>query len=202
MSLDSASPALDPVEAAVSRAEARSSAEIVVVLAARSDTYREVPWIVGAVAGLVTLGFLAWAPPTFDGAWFPVDVALVGVVAGWLARRSPLLIRLLVPGRVRHARVQAAAEACFVQEAVHGTRARTGVLVYTSALEDEVVTLADQGVLARVPAAEWTSLRFVGAHEAALVTGLGALGELLARHLPAHDTDNPDEIANTPRRRP
>ena len=99
-----------------------------------------------------------------------------------------------------------AAHAAFHEEAVHGTRGRTGVLVYVSALEDAVVVLPDGGVEAHVPGAELAAIRWgEGADRAApgsleaFLAGLEALGAVLAAHVPPLEGDNPDEIPNAPR---
>lgn len=187
------------LESTVKEVEAKSAAEVVVVLAARSGETPDLPWKVGAAAGWFALAFLAWSPWTFHGYWFPVDAALVGGLAGWLGGRAPAVYRALVRPERRKAAVKLAAEAAFVQEAVHATRARTGILFYVSRLEGEVVVLPDQGVYSRVPPAELATLRVDGSSEEATVASLQALGALLARHLPADEADNPDEIPDAPR---
>ena len=63
----------DAVARAVAAIEARSDAEVVVVAAARSGSYRDIAWVAGAVAAWITLALLAWLPREFDGMWFPVD---------------------------------------------------------------------------------------------------------------------------------
>ncbi|RME25398.1 MAG: hypothetical protein D6798_09055, partial [Deltaproteobacteria bacterium] len=93
----------------------------------------------------------------------------------------------------------------FHQELVHATRNRTGLLIYVSALEKQVLVLPDVGLDARVPRAEWNGLAWGPASDPHhphdldhFLAGLRAVGEILARHVPALD-DNPDEIANAPR---
>lgn len=189
------------LEALVKDVELRSDAEVVVVLAARSAEWPQVAWAVGAAAGWLTLAALAWLPQPFEGAWFPVEVAFTGAVAGWLASRSDRLPGYVVPRRIRAARVAEAARAAFVEEAVHATRGRTGVLLYVSALERRAVLLADQGVLARLPRARIDAIDFGEADAAAVMAGLRALGDLLAEALPATH-HNPDELPDAPRVRP
>lgn len=189
------------IEAAVQRLERTSCAEIVVVMAGRSDEYREIPWMVGGVVGWLTLAVMVWSPFSFSDLWLPADAALLGVAAGFWARGSSSLARLFVRASSRKARVQAAAEACFVQETVHGTRRRTGLLVYVSRVERMVVVLPDQGLLGKIPAAELVKLRIDGAAPDGLLVGLEALGVLLAQYAPV-DGDVDNEISDSPRVRP
>lgn len=188
------------IETTVRAVESGTAAELVVVIAGRSARYAEVPWMAGALAAWVALAFLAWSPLVFNGFWFPVDAAVVGGFVGFFAGRSPRAIRALTGPATRQAAVEAAARASFVEEAVQGTRDRTGVLVYISRLEDRVVVLPDEALLGRVPAARWSEITFDGAHDDAIVAGLTRLGERLAAWLPA-EGENPDEIPDAPRMR-
>lgn len=186
------------VEAAVAEVEALTDAELVVVASPRSGSYRDLAWLGGAVAGVLLLAFLCWSPWVFQAIWFPIDVAMAVWLVGWALDRWPTRWLRFVPAERRRRQVREAAEAAFVQEAVHATAGRTGLLVYVSAIEGDVVLLPDQGLLGRIPGSEWNALR-VGARTVdELVAGLHAVGALLAKHVPPTGA-NPDEIANAPR---
>ena len=194
------------VEEAVGQVEARTAAEVVVVAAPRSDRYREVPLLVGAVAAWAALCFVLFSPFHFAGVWLPLELPVVGVLAGWLGGRSAALTRLLTSRRRRAAAVERAAHAAFHEETVHGTRRRTGVLVYVSAIEDAVVVLPDGGVEAHVPGAELAAIRWgEGADRSApgtleaFLAGLAALGVVLAAHLPPVEGDDDNQISDAPR---
>jgi len=184
--------------AVVKAIEAHTTAELVLVVSGRSDGYREAPLLAGAVAGWAALAFLAWSPISFDGAWFPVDVALVGGLVGLAVRRSPSALRRLTRAGRRAAAVDVAARAAFLEESIAGTRARTGVLVYVSVLEEEVRVIPDEALLGRIPPARWAEVRLVASDLDTLVSGLEAFGRQLAAWLPA-EGDNPDEIPDAPR---
>ena len=105
--------------------------------------------------------------------------------------------------------VALAAAAAFTEEVVHGTRDRTGLLIYVSGIENHVSVIADGGIEARVPPGEWASLPWCGAAAEpgpreldAFLNGLRAIGRSLAVHLPADPDDNPDELPDAPRVRP
>ncbi len=187
------------ITAAVKDIEARTSAELVVVIAARSDAYPEVGWGAGAVGGWLALAFLAWSPISFDGLWFPLDVAMVGGIVGWLVGRADRTRRWLTAPARRAARVAEAARSAFLEEAVHGTRDHTGVLIYVSALEGLVVLLPDEALLGRVPRARWNEIPLDASSPEGLERTLRALGDRLATWLPPTHGDNPDEIADAPR---
>lgn len=80
----------------------------------------------------------------------------------------------------------------FAQLRVWDTELNNGVLIYVLIADRSVEIVADRGVAARVPQAEWdTVCRMMEEHfragrfEAGSVAGVGAVGALLARHFPA-----------------
>jgi len=196
---------MDSVTAAVARIEETTDAEIVVVAASRSDDYRVVSLLAGGLAAWVGLVFVLFSPLHFSGTWMPLELPLLAALVAWLVDRSPALHRRLVPAARLETAVAQAAAAAFHDEAVHGTRHRTGVLVYVSALEDRVVVLPDGGIEARVPGGAWNALRWgAGPDPRApgdlphFIAGLEAAGRILAEHVPATG-DNPNEIPDAPR---
>src|SRR5690349_12527033 len=126
-------------EQKVGEVESRTDAEIIVVAASRSGSYRDVAILAGAAAAWVALGVLLFSPFSFAPTFIPFDLLIVGGLTTWIVNRTPALLRPLVSATRRSQQVARAAAAAFHEEAVHGTRGRTGVLVYVSAFEDEVV---------------------------------------------------------------
>jgi putative membrane protein len=186
------------VEDAVQRIEARTAAEVVVVAAPSSGDHADRAVLVGAIAGVAALAFLCWSPWPFDPMWFPADVALVGALAWRIASAAPgLLVRTVGEAR-RRSQVRIAARAAFVEESVHGTADRCGVLVYVSAAEQLVEVIPDAGLEGRIPGHVWNDLTIEATSLDALLAGLERLGALLAEHAPAA-AHNPDEIPNRPR---
>lgn len=193
----------EAIERAVTAAEARTDAEIIVVAASRSGSYRDLALVVAALVSLIALGFLLFSPLEFSPYFIPLDLLIVMVLATWIADRSPAFLRLVASRARKDRQVQEAAAAAFHQEAVHGTRGRTGVLVYVSAFEDRVEVIPDAGIAARVPQGEINAVRWGGdgrspGDVSQFVAGLQALGAVLAARIPALH-DNPDEVANAPR---
>lgn len=190
------------VEALVREVEAGTSAELVVVIAGSSSTYRGViGWALG-VPAVVATAFFCWSPWVFDDTWIPVDVLVASVAVAGLVGTSFRARRSLTSRREQDRCVGLAADAAFWQEAVHATRARTGILVYVSLLERRVEVRADLAVSAAVPAAAWNAAvqRIQAQYSTpdAFASAFGALGAVLAEHLPrAHDDEN--ESPDAPR---
>jgi putative membrane protein len=195
----------EAIERAVHEAEARTDSEIIVVAASRSGSYRDLALGVGAAAALIAVVFLLFSPFEFSPIHIPFDLAIVLVLATWVADRSPRFLRLVASRARKDRQVQDAAAAAFHQEAVHGTRGRTGVLVYVSAFEDRVEVIPDAGVAALVPQGELNRVRWgpnpdgrTPGDLAQFVDGLQQLGAVLGTRIPAL-AHNPDEVANAPR---
>lgn len=190
----------EAVEQAVEAIERRTDAEIVVVIAPRCGRYADVPLRIGitvAFAAALVLEFVPWAVsmPTFLA-----EVGISGVLAGWIAARPTVLGRLLSRSRAADATAQRA-RAAFVDEAVHGTPRRTGVLVLVGVLEQRVEVVPDLGVEGHVPhgALDPVVRAMKAGSVPELVDGLHALGEVLAIHLP-HRPDSDDiDLPNAPR---
>ncbi len=186
------------IEALVGELEQHTQAEIVVVAARRSGSYRDVRWAVACGAALVTLFAVVFSPIDFHPLNLPVFMGAAGWLAWWLAGRSPALLRGLTGARRREAQLLEAARACFVEEVVHGTRDRTGLLVYVSELERRALLLRDLGIDGAVPGAAWNGMDLGVRDLAGLEALMKAAGAVLAEHLPAGE-DNPNEIPNAPR---
>jgi putative membrane protein len=166
---------------AVQQVEARSGAEIVVVVRPRSGSYLHADLAAAIAFGCATLWFLLFAPWEFLPLEILAGPLAVGALAGLLCSRVPSLRRALTRPAERRERVQAAARAAFVEKRVGRTRERTGVLVYLSLLERSAEVVADSGVLDRVPSEAWTAA--AGGIDAALRRSLD--GSALAARIVA-----------------
>ena len=188
----------------VKKIEATTDAELVVVVRARSGSYRHADYLFGALVAFASLLFLLFSPFDFHQYWVAVDVALLFVIGAVIASRSNSLRRLLTTTRFRGAAVRTGAAAMFYEAGIANTNTEMGVLIYLSVLERRLELIADRGILKGVNALEWNQLLFE-LHEAGrkadaqtLQTGLENLGTLLAKHLPATG-ENPNELPDAPR---
>lgn len=185
------------IEALVGELEGHTEAEIVVVAARSSGSYQDVRWVAAAIVAMATLLAVVYSPVDFHPLNLPLLMLALGALAWWLTPRAPALNRALTRAGRRRAQVLEASKAAFVEQAVHGTRNRTGVLVYVSELERLALVQRDLGVAGQVPGAAWVGLATEARDLDQLEALLRSVGAILAEHLPATD-DNPDEIPNAP----
>jgi putative membrane protein len=142
------------VEAAVARVESRSSAEVVVAVVPRSHDYWQGRVALAAAwalaAGFAFLHFAPWHEPALA---LLLEV-VVGLVTFGLSGAT-WLRRLLVPPRAAAQAVQSRAYQLFAERGLHGTRARTALLIFVSELEHRVVLLGDHTIDERLGQQGW-----------------------------------------------
>ena len=87
---------------------------------------------------------------------------------------------------------------------VWDTAGNTGVLIYVQWVDRRVEILADRGIAACVPQAEWNAVCHgleqafkAGRYAEGCTAAVDAVGQLLATHFPA-GADNPDELPDRP----
>ncbi|QTC92982.1 TPM domain-containing protein [Brevundimonas goettingensis] len=213
------------IAAAIAMAERRTSGEIFCVFARQVSSYRDVSLGWAAASALILPMLLI--PLNFDPAWFPglgdsweaahlaarevtigktlsayavVQAAIFASVL--LITCIPAVQRLVIPRRVRRARVRRAALQQFLAHGLHTTRNRTGVLIFAALSDRQVEIVADEAIHSKVDAEVWAkavdaltrSLR-VGRAADGFETAIGLTGDVLATHFPPR-TDNPDELPN------
>jgi len=147
------------LQAAVESVEAGSAAELVVVIPAQSGRYLHADLVGAILSGWGGLGFLLLSPWSFSLWAIWVDPLVCGLVGGWLVSRVAVLRRWFTPAVWRREAVWRCARALFVERRIGETRDHSGVLIYMSQLEREVVVLADRGIQQAVPNEEWARLR-------------------------------------------
>lgn len=189
----------DAIEAAVTRIETTTDAELIVVAAPRSGSYRDVSFLSASIGSLATLLLLLVVPYDVHPWFLPLDLVLSWLFFGWVFS-GRWILRWLVPRKRQRRQVSEAAHAEFHREIVHATPHRTGVLVYVSALEGQVEIMADLGVEGQIPAALWGEAisGFVHDDLETFLAGLDRLGDALSEHIPALETDLVD-LPNAPR---
>ncbi len=184
--------------------EKTTDAELVLVVRARSGSYRQADYLFGSVLAFASLLFLLFSPLNFHEYWVAIDVALLFALGAYLSSHSNVLRRLFTLKKFRSGAVRTGAAAMFYEAGIANTNAEMGVLVYLSLLERRLELIADRGVLKGVPALEWNQILFelhqAGGtpHPETLLKGLRDLGGLLAKHLPATG-ENPNELPDAPR---
>jgi putative membrane protein len=147
-------PDRDRLQQLIAAGEARTSAELVLVVADCCGGYRLFALLWPALAALVIGGLLAAALPHLAGArvFLAESGVFIAVAAG--LQWQPGLLRV-VPAHVRRAHAQQIAEHQFALRVAGRTPARTGVLLFVALAERQVFVLPDAGIAAVVPVSIW-----------------------------------------------
>src|SRR3982751_3562462 len=196
--------ACDQLAQTVREIETQTDAEIVIVVRARSGTYRHADYLAGFILSFATLLFLLFSPFDFHHYWVAIDVALLFGIGAYISSRSSAIRRLLTTKEFRAEAVRQGAAAMFYEAGIANTEAEMGLLIYLSLLERRLEVIADRGVLKAAPPLEWDErlfeLRQAGRRPQlkSLTEAIRATGELLARVLPPTG-ENPNELPDMPR---
>jgi putative membrane protein len=215
---------LAAIEAAVRKAEARTTGEIYCVVTEESSHYGEtaIGWAAGVAllgpAVLLLAGVHVTIPDLFTS-WSASDVgaaietavrrALIGaiVVQGLLFVATAILVsippvrRALTPKSLKRLRVQRRAAEQFVAKNLHLTRERTGILIFVSLGERMAELIADDGIADHVDPKVWEKAMAAltdgfkrGDVEAGFAAAVELCGDVLAEKFPAKAGDNPNEL--------
>jgi putative membrane protein len=148
---------LDQLADTVKNAETKTDAEIVTVLAHASDDYRFIPTMWAAMIALLTPSVLLLSP-----LWIAAqDLLLVqmGVFVFLAASfQIPALRYRLIPKRMKRHRAALMARRQFLEQGLHHTKDRTGVLIFVSAAEHYVEIMVDQGISNHIDNSQWQSI--------------------------------------------
>ncbi len=198
------------IEQAVAAAEARTSAEIIPVVATTSGRYDRAEDLFGVVFALVALS-AAWLglqdigrPEGWAGAHEAglglvsiLLIVLLGFVAGAvLATRVPVLRLPFITRREMQAEVERSAAAAFHQFRLRATAGATGVLIYISLYERMVRVLGDDAIASRLGQSDWEEVRDLvilgirkGEPAQGLTRAIEKCRDLCAAHFPIQPGD-------------
>ncbi len=190
------------IETAVKAAEMKTSGEIVPMVVNSSYDYPRAELIGGGSLALATGLLVSWG---FGGEsiWWFLPVFIVGFfIFQQLIHNIPELKRWLIHPEELTEEVKEKALVSFLEQGLHETRDRTGILILISLLERRVQVLADSGINAKVPENTWkevTDIITAGLKSedacAAICQAIDLCGELLQEHFPRKDDDT-DELPN------
>ena len=190
------------VSAAIGAAEAKTSGEIVCVLAQASSDATALPILVAALVALA----LPWLFVAFTA--MPVNrILLLQTVVFFVAAMLLCLPRVriaLAPRAARRAIAHRAAMEQFNIRGIGRKKDRTGVLIFVSLAERYARIIADQGIAVRVPQSEWQgAVDALIAHMSGgrladgFIAAIDACGKVLESHFPRSETSRdelPDRI--------
>lgn len=148
---------------AIADAESVTTAELVTVIADRSDHYHYIPLLWAALLALLLPGInLLLAQPLSLLPLYQLQVLIFFIAA--LVFQIPWLKYRLIPQSVRFHRAGQAARQQFVEQGLHTTAAQTGVLIYVSVAEHYIEIITDRGIREKIGNDAWqqTIREFIG----------------------------------------
>jgi putative membrane protein len=175
---------------AIRAAEERTSGEIVCVLARTSAEATVLPVFLAAVLALA----LPWVLVAFTelSVYRILSLQAAVFLAAFVVVCLPGVRVALMPRRARRAVAHRVAMEQFRSRGIAQKKDRCGVLIFVSLAERYARIIADEGIAARVPQAEWQaavdaliSHAREGRIADGFVTAVGLCGDKLAAHFPA-----------------
>ena len=185
---------------AITRAEQKTSGEIVVVVARASSGYRYFAWMcVALVALAVPLPFIHFTKWPIEYVYLiQLGVfALGALLAQWERFRV-----VIAPRSLKQARAHLRAIEQFLVQNLHTTKGRTGVLIYVTDAERYAEVIADDGIYEKVSPDVWDGIiadltaQFArGKRTQGLIDAIEKSGALLAEYFPPRPLGE-DELPN------
>lgn len=155
---------LERIKKAVKEAESKISGEIVPVFVEKSSHYT----IANYRAALIGAAFIFFLIIIFDryvpnlAVYDPVLIFTLVMLGGFIGALKSHYINLVKRLMLRQSYMDQAtrkrAENAFLQEEVFNTRQRTGIMIFISFFEHEVIVMADKGISEVVDQKEWDSM--------------------------------------------
>lgn len=159
---------LQRIKAAVKDAEDKISGEVVPVIVERSGYYTIANYKAALLAASLAFVFMiildryiitgAENALFYDPLFIFIIVVAAGVVGAILPNFSEPLKRALLSREQLDHSTQMRAENAFLEEEVFNTRQRTGIMIFISFFEHEVIVMADKGINKVVEQKEWDNL--------------------------------------------
>lgn len=187
----------------IETAEKMTSGELVTVIARQSDPYPYVPLLWASVVALSLLPLIGLMNLKLELATISIIQLSSFLVLSLLFRWRPLKMRM-IPKATKLRRAARSAREQFLEQGLHHTEGRSGVLIYVSMGEHYVEILADKGINDKVDQSLWDAVvaDFVKAMKQGRTAdgfeqAVAACGAILAEHFPAAPGDQnelPDHL--------
>jgi putative membrane protein len=155
---------LERIKKAVRDAESKISGEIVPVFVEKSGFYTIATYraalLGAAVVFLLIIIFDRYVPSlaVYDPMYIFTFVMIGGFIGALKAHFINLVKRLMLSQAHMDQATRQRAETAFLEEEVFNTRQRTGILIFISFFEHEVIVMADKGISKVVDQKEWDTL--------------------------------------------
>ncbi len=154
----------EQIKEAVAALEKESSGELVLYYAKNSDEYINANWkfsgIIALIFSIIIIGLsYFWLLPAYFTPIVMGTTILSSMVFAYLvAFFFPFLRFAITSKAIITQRVLTKAKDIFLQEQVFNTVDRTGILIYISALEHQVVILGDSGINNKIEQGDWEQI--------------------------------------------
>jgi putative membrane protein len=159
---------LQRIKAAVKAAEHKISGEIVPVIVEKSGYYTIANYkggIIGASFAFIIMIILdryvisdAGSTLYYDPVFIFFVVILGGILGAVLPNFVPAIMRPLISQKHLDHATRQRAENAFLEEEVFNTRHRTGIMIFISFFEHEVIVMADRGISKVVDQKQWDKI--------------------------------------------
>ncbi|MBN2662020.1 MAG: hypothetical protein JXR68_00100 [Bacteroidales bacterium] len=149
---------------AIKKHEKETGSEIVPFFVNKSDNYAEAPFIASlivsilSIIGLNILSELWLLPSKFNILSYSVVFMIILALTFLLFYFVPFLKIAIIPEKREIKMVQKRATEAFLSEEVFNTKNRTGILLFVSLLEHNIVILADRGINQKVKTEDWQNI--------------------------------------------
>lgn len=155
---------LNRIKAAVREAESKISGEIVPVIVAKSGHYTIANYKAGLLTSLLVFALIIvfdrYVPElaVYDPLMIFFFVVLAGALGATAANYSHWVKRKMLNQQHLDNATRQRAENAFLDEEVFNTAHRTGIMIFISFFEHEVIVMADTGISKVVEQKEWDKI--------------------------------------------
>ncbi|MEX1238600.1 MAG: TPM domain-containing protein [Cyclobacteriaceae bacterium] len=159
---------LQRIKTAVKEAEQKISGEIVPVIVERSGIYTIANYkasVIAATFSFILMIFLdryviddAANTLYYDPLFIFVMVVIGGTLGAFVPNLSNPVKRWLASRKYLDECCRQSAENAFLEEEIFNTRHRTGIMIFISFFEHEVIVMADRGISKVVEQREWDKI--------------------------------------------
>ncbi len=155
---------LDRIKSAVKTAESKISGEIVPVFVEKSSHYTIANYraaLIGAAAVFFLIVIFDRYVPSlavYDPVLIFVLVMLGGFIGAIVSHFVNPVKRLMLSQSYMDLATRKRAQSAFLEEEVFNTRQRTGIMIFISFFEHEVIVMADKGISKVVEQKEWDAI--------------------------------------------
>lgn len=159
---------LQRIKSAVKDAEDKISGEIVPVIVDRSGLYSVATYKSSLMAAALTFVIMILVDRYvindtvntlfYDPLFIFIMVVIGGLIGAALPNFLPSYKRLLVSQSQFDIATRQRAETAFLQEEVFNTRHRTGIMIFISFFEHEVIVMSDRGISKVVEQKQWDKI--------------------------------------------